>query len=105
MVRGKPIKLRITLTTSGGVPAGADLINDIQLDLFSTADRTVVKSISIASGGVTKESDGVFLLEVASADTLKLPKTGTAYLQGWAEPIHEPVTINLGQMKTNIKNG
>ena len=105
MVRGAKIKLRVSLKSSNGEPTPDSLVNDIKLSLYSTADKTsIAKSVSVGSG-VTKESDGVYLIEIAETDTIKLPKTGTALLEGWLLPARKKVVFKLGQIKDNVKNG
>ena len=105
MVRGANIKIRVRLKNAAGLPIPESLVNDIQLDLYSTADKNnIVKSVSL-NNGVTKESDGVYIIEIPGEDTIKLPKTGSGLLEGWLMPVKKKVVYKLGQIKDNIKNG
>jgi hypothetical protein len=105
MVRGANIKIRVRLKNSLGEPTPESIVSDIQLDLYSTADKSnIAKSVKL-SDGVTKESSGVYIIEISGDDTIKLPKTGSALLEGWLMPVKKKVVYRLGQIKDNIKNG
>ena len=104
MVRGAKIDLGVNFRTEDGSPIGEDIINDIQLDLYSTADKAVIAASVSLANGITREGIGAYRISIPGADTLKLPKTGTALLEGWLLPVQKKIVFDFGQIKDNIKN-
>ena len=104
MVRGAKIDIGVSFRTGEGSPIGEDLISDIQLDLYSTANKaTIAASVSLGNG-ITREGVGVYRIIISGEDTLKLPKTGTALLEGWLLPTKKKIVFDFGTIKDNIKN-
>lgn len=105
MVRGAKIDIRTAFKTKAGEPVGEELVSDIQLSLYSTADRaTVAATVSLGSG-VTREANGTFRIYIPAEDTLKLPRSGTALLEGWLLPVKRKIVYDFGTIKDNIRNG
>lgn len=105
MVRGANIKIRTSFKNAVGEPTPESVINNMDLDLYSTADKSnVAKSVSLGNG-LTKESEGVYVIEISGEDTAKLPRTGTALLEGWLLPAKKKIVYNFGAIKDCIKNG
>lgn len=104
MVRGAKIDIGVSFRTGEGSPIGEDLISDIQLDLYSTANKaTIAASVSLGDG-ITREGVGVYRIIISGEDTLKLPTTGTALLEGWLLPTKKKIVFDFGSIKDNIKN-
>jgi hypothetical protein len=104
MVRGAKVKFRVTLLDAAGLPLSELLVNDMQLSLYTTTAReSIACSIAVGSG-ITKESQGVYTIEIPETDTVKLENWGVAMLEGWLLPVRRKIAFNLGPVKDNIKN-
>lgn len=105
MVRGAKFSLQVTFTNAAGEPTPEEVINDMQLSLYSSDDKTTIaKEVSVGNG-VTMVSQGVYKIEIADSDTLKLPENGNALLEGWLLPVKKKIVFELGEIKGNVKNG
>jgi hypothetical protein len=100
MNKTSPISMRFTLMNKGVVPpapVSEQLVNDMSLDLMSTADGISVKNIKVGDC-VTFEGNGTFSLLIPSADVDKLPKSGNAMLKGKLLPCERGFIIHLGRI-------
>jgi hypothetical protein len=102
MTRGAPVKFELRLTNEeSGEPIGEELVNDMALVFYGTGSpETIVKTIKIGDGA-TKQSDGFFLIEITAEETLLLPRTGTAYLDGFLLPCKEQLVIDFGKIQNS----
>ena len=104
MVRGAKINLKLRLLGADGQPLSEEIVNGMELDLYTSTRRDVIAASVEVGSGIVKESQGVYHIEISEVDTLKLDVSGTAYLEGWLLPVHKKIAINLGKVVDNIKN-
>lgn len=89
---------------STGEPIGSDLVSDIDLRLF--ADRSKQIGQYNTASGITKQSDGRFIITIPETDTIKLRPfvDDNAYLEGYLLPCKEPIIIEIGKILDNKAN-
>ena len=100
MVKGTPIKQRIILTNTGvvpNVPLPDDIVSDMELKFMGTANGVVLKIVKVGDG-LTKESTGVYLLDIPKSITSQLPDSGDAILKGLLLPCEAPIIIDFGRI-------
>ena len=87
-----------------GEPIGSDLINDMDIRLYTERSKQIAK-LTIGSG-ITKMANGQFLLELSEVDTIKLKEFvgDNAYLEGYLLPSKLPIVIDLGKILNNRAN-
>ncbi len=105
MVRGADYSYLIAVKNrdTGQPVDDPELVNGIELVLTSSIDRQPFKVYDMERG-IEELRPGVFRVEVKSADTLLLPLTGKAVLEGFTVPVKRPITLDLGVIRDNAIN-
>jgi hypothetical protein len=105
MVRGAEYTLAITVRNKeNGEPITDPLVvSGLELALRSSASRVSVKEYAINSG-IVSIGDGTFKITLQATDTLLLPATSRAYLEGFTVPKKRSIKIDLGTVYDNQKN-
>lgn len=104
MVRGAKVKFRVTLLNAAGQPLEETVVDSMELELYTTTNRDLIAGTYTLGTGITKESVGVYLIEIPETDTVKLECSGIALLEGWLLPVRKKVVFELGAVTDNIKN-
>ena len=105
MVRGADYAFTFTVKnkTTGLPITGPELVNDFDLVLRSSASRVSLIRYSINSG-VEALGDGKYKVTIPAADTLLLPTSGRAFLEGFTLPVRKSIKIDLGSISDNQAN-
>lgn len=105
MVRGADYAFTFTAKnkTTGLPITDPALVSSVELVLRSSAERKgLVKYTD--DNGITSLGNGQYKVTIPAADTLLLPTTGKAFLEGFTLPIKRSVKIDLGSISDNQAN-
>lgn len=101
ITRGCYNKFQIeVLNEETGLPISADLVNDLNLHLFTET----TKDIALYGNGeisIENPSPGIFVVEIDPETSSKLTEGDTAFLEGVTLPYKQPISIDLGIVVNN----
>ncbi len=105
MVKGAEYRFvfRIGNRQTGAPITDPELVSNITLALGSSASSNPIKGYSLENG-ITSLGDGRYKIVLAPEDTLLLPDTGRAMLQGFTLPFRVSLKFDLGSITTNLAN-
>ena len=105
MVRGADYAFTFTAKnrTTGLPITDPELVNDFDLVLRSSASRVSLKRYTIASG-IEPLGEGKYKITIPAPDTLLLPTSGRAFLEGFTLPVRKSIRIDLGSISDNQSN-
>ena len=105
MVRGADYAFTFTAKnkTTGLPITDPALVNSVELVLRSSAERKGLKKYTDGNG-ITSLGNGQYKVSIPAADTLLLPTTGKAFLEGFTLPVKRSIRIDLGSISDNQAN-
>ena len=105
MVRGADYAFTFTVKnkTTGLPITDPTLVSTVELVLRSSAERKGLKKYT-ESQGITSLGNGQYKITIPAADTLLLPTTGKAFLEGFTLPVKRSVKVDLGSISDNQAN-
>lgn len=105
MVRGADYAFTFTAKnkTTGLPITDPELVAGVELVLRSSAERVSLKRYTMDSG-VEALGEGKYKVTIPAADTLLLPTSGKAFLEGFTLPVKRSIKIDLGSISDNQSN-
>jgi hypothetical protein len=105
MVKGAEYRFVFTVINkkTGQPITDPELVADIRLALGSSASKDPLKGYKV-NDGITALGDGKYRIVISPEDTLLLPDTGRALLQGFTLPFRKSVKFDLGNITKNLAN-
>jgi len=105
MVRGADYNfiIRVKNRATGQLIDDPELVDGLIMVLTSSVDRKPFKRY-VLGDGIEKIEPGMFKVSIPSDDTLSLPPSSTAILEGFTLPVKHPIRINLGVVSDNAAN-